>query len=399
MTWELLVHAPPTGLGWAQWVDRQKAEAWRAVCRSLQAQPPPGGSTAENLEVQFRATLDVWLAVGGWCLACDLPCEIFVPYARAVLVTSPEVWRPALLQALRRESPEYVEAQAETVVEVSRRLSLRNSFPGVDDRWLKSPVAPSPPQGLDYNRSGAVGEDRTIWGAWVWAEWYPGALAADHTGRVFGLTPVRDIYAAGLAAASFIAGRTTEEAIDACRNYAAAKNLRTARAIAPNALPSEVSALIVSTRSDDELLNTRVSPELADIAAVGGIAGAAIGGLGSPVAAVIVGIFAGLGAALQRAFGTAVGYNVDAFGRREPVLERTSISGSLAPRSAPSHAVPAPLGLLLRLPVAVEQSERPPVLPGGGEPRFSRAAKGSAAKMAGALALAWLLLSNSGRKG
>lgn len=391
-----MIHAPASGLGWVQWVNLELAEGWRSKCRALVGSTPPDGSIASNLETQFAATLALWEAVSGWLLACDLPAPVFVPYARAVLVTTPQTWRPDLVRALRQYSPDYVEHDSTTFVEVSRRMSFSNASV-LDSRYLRSPVAPTPTQGLDFQRSGYDAVNQTIWGAWVFSEWYPGALTAGD-GRAFGLTPVREMYLTGLAMANFIGGRTVEEALDACRNYAAMKNLQTARTIAPRALPAEVNTLLIRTRSDDELLNTRVSSDLTTAAEVGAAAAAALGPL-APMAALVVGALSGLPALLQTAFGTAVGYNVDAFGRREPVLEKTSISGSLAPRIAPTHAVPLPPSVLIRGPlVQIERGEsRPPVIDPGSKSSSGSSSSSGSKKMLGGLVLLAVLVSNSGK--
>lgn len=390
-----MVHNPPSGLRWVQWVNADLAAAWRRECELRLRTAAPEASIAANVAEQAAATAALWEAVYGFLAACDLPYQIFVPYVRAVTITAPTVWRAELVTQLRRHSPDFVANEAE--VNVSMRLQFAAG--AVNRSWLVSLVAPTPTQGLDYQRTGFTSVDASIWGAWVWSEWYPGAGRAEHFGAVQGLQPMRESYELGREMAGWIAGRSVESSVNACRNYAALKNLQTAHAIAPGALPSEVNVLLARTLSADQLLTDQVSPGLATVAAVGAAASSALGPFAS-VAALVVGLLAGLGATLQSVFGTAVGYSVDAFGRRQPVLEKTFISGSLAPRAAPTHDVPIPPRFLRPIVlIPIEGGGAPIEEPGaegggGGGGSGGGSSKSSAAKV-GAVAFFLWLVSNS----
>lgn len=423
MTWAKLIHAPARGLGWVQWVDRANAEGWERELRRLLAAPRPWTQTVAVVRAgewaqeamparegfvpeQLAATRAIWAAVSAWLRAVDLPPPIFVPYARALLVTWPGVLRPALDRVLAANSPEYL-AHVTGGDPATVSLVLRVSFDArasVLAPLLAATAAPPTPRGVDFSRINAANAggvdsgNASIWSYWAWSEWYPGAGTAGQTGEVVALAPLSFSFDFGVEMASWITGRSMEAAVGACREYAAVKNLETAKLIAPDALPREALELIVRTASADQRLSHTVDPNLVDFAAVGGSLGLAAGAVpGGQLVGLFIGLATGLGAALQTAFGRAVGYSVDGFGRREPVLEATAISGSLAPMRAPTTTLVLPAGYRFDVIGAAGPIDLPPVVTVHDiTPRSGASSSGGA--ILALVALAALLASGSTRR-
>lgn len=334
-----------------QWVDRPNADGWIAELRRLIAgtdtTTPLDAATAADAAGQAEQTAALWRACGNWLRACDLPPYIFVPWVRSVTVTAPQVWRPELLALLNRYSEDYRDHADTATVNLAFRLSYSARSELAGESFLRAVQSPSPARGADYRRNSSSVTPRSFFTEWYWAEWYPGAGTAGE-GEVMGLVPLEHAFATGLAMASWLVFRGTESAVDDCRQFAAVKNLETARAAAPGVLPSEAEAHIATDRAADLRLSREVDPDLVELAGAGATVGgilAAIPGVG-PLAVVLVGLFMGLGAGLEAIFGRAVGWMADPWGRREPVLEGTAISGILlrGARVAPTQTLAEPPG-------------------------------------------------------
>jgi len=362
MTWEM-VRSTSTVPPWVQWMDVDNARGWIGALRRLLAAPDPGdaGDTLAVLTEGRAQVLALWRAIAAVGRACDLPSFVFAPYAQTRLILGnkfeagegfgrtlslppgqlyADLW--AAMRAKDSEGARRVLRGDPLVPELVWRVDLRPDC----TLWAEHLAAVDPPgDGTAENscvgRGAPAGGGRSSWDCWTWRESWPSALAADRRVRVVGLPPLRVFWDAGRSIASQIVEDGAEGVVTRSRAYAAAKNILTARAIGVE-LPEAV--LEFAARAEESRRSAPWDVNL--LAGSGATLGAAVGVLASnPVLGALLGAGFGLGQLLFAIFGQAQGYDVDAFGRREPVLERTWIGGEIDPPTPPPFSLETPPGL------------------------------------------------------
>jgi len=362
MAWEL-VTSPNTIPPWVQWIDRANASGWVAVLRRLLTAPHPAeaGDTAAILVEGRLQVLALWRALGAVGRACDLPSFVFAPYAQARLLLGnrfeagegfgrtlpnlpPGTLYADLWSAMRAKNSEgyrRVMRGDPLVPEIVWRVDLRSDC----TVWAEHLAAVNPPGGGTAENScvgvGApAGGGLSSWDCWTWRESWPSVISADRRVTVRGLPPLEVFWLAGRDIASQIVEDGVDGIVSRSRAYAMAKNILTARAIGvelPEAIVEFAARAETARRSSPWDVNL--------MAGAGATIGTAVGVLASnPVLGALLGAGFGLGQALFAIFGQAQGYDVDAFGRREPVLERTWIGGELSPPTAPAFELEPPPG-------------------------------------------------------
>ena len=324
-------------LRFVQWVDEVAARGWLAVLRVLVAREYPADAAA-----RWSAQTDLWRALSGFYLACDLPPTSDPGYRNACCARlgcdgSVGSWRVDLGAMLARHSPEYREAIADGV---GFRFDL------VQRQWLspsgtifgagQGAVAP-PARGSDNYRTGCnAGESGAE--CWAWHEWVPGAFDAAPYGEVNAMVPMRASWELAREVAQSVVDAGLVGVLARARAWSALTNLRTARALGLE-VPAELAGIAASEQA--ERFRTDPTAVPVSLVADGVLAPLAIlvaGGL--PLAGALLGVVAGIPYLLQALFGRAVGFSTDPWGRREPVFQPTAISGGGT--SPPVHEVPAP---------------------------------------------------------
>lgn len=361
MAWEMVVSrdsSPP----WVQWIDRANASGWIAVLRRLLDAAPPteAGAVGAVVEEARRQVLAVWRAIGAVAAACDLPSHVFAPYAQTRLLLGnrfesgegfgrtlpslpPGELYAELWAAMRAKNSDAYRRVAVNGDPFAPSLVWRVDLRRDGSLWAEHLAAVDPPGSGRAENScvgvGApVGGGLSSWDCWTWREDLPGPLSADRTVRVVGLPPLRVFLAAGHEIAARIVALGVDGVVTESRAYALTKNLLTARAIGVE-LPEDV--LLFAARAEAARRSSPFSVNV--LAGLGAGIGPVVGVLASnPVLGALVGAGMGLGQLLFTIFGQAQGYDVDAFGRREPVLETTWISGQIAPPLEPSQVLDVP---------------------------------------------------------
>ena len=348
---------------WVQWVDRPKADGWARRLGEL-ARVEPAGDFAS----QVAATRELWEALGAFYQSVDLPPQADPSYVRAWVARdagSPYrgagVWRTTAFRALMRESEDARDAARDNDVftlDLVKRITLTERAT-VEASMVAITQAPPTSRGVDYTRSGCLPGQTSFWSCWCWSEWWPGAFTAGG-GAVLAVPPVQEFWRLAADVARTIADAGALGTVARSRRFTAVANLRNARD-AGASLPEDLVALA----ADDAVLRATLDPDLTEAAEVTALlAGVLVAATSLPFAGAILGLFASAPAVLQLIFGRAVGSSVDAFGRRTPRYQATSISGSLAPRLAPTQDPPAAPVRLLAVPVFNDNREPPPeVLP------------------------------------
>lgn len=360
MAWEL-VRSRDSTPPWVQWIDRPNAEGWIAVLRRLLDAPPPteAGAVGAVVEEARRQIVAFWRAIGAVAAACDLPSHIFAPYAQTRLILGnrfesgegfgrtlpslpPGELYAELWAAMRgKDSAGYrrVAGGDPFAPSLVWRVDLRRD----GSLWAEHLAAIDPPgsgtaENACVGRGAPIGGGLSSWDCWTWREDLPSAISADRTVRVVGLPPLRVFLSAAHEIASRIVAAGVDGVVTESRAYALTKNLLTARAIGVE-LPEDIA--LFAARAEEARRSAPFSVNT--LAALGAGIGPVVGVLATnPVLGALVGAGLGLGQVLFTIFGQAQGYDVDAFSRREPVLETTWISGQLSPPLAPSQVLEVP---------------------------------------------------------
>lgn len=369
------------GRQFVQWMDVPRADGWRRECARL-AREAPRSNVAQAI-AQARA---IARAVSAFYLATDLPPQGDPVYVRAWVsrdTGSPYqgagAWTTAMLAALQRVSPQAREAIADDdtfTLQLVRRIDL-GLRAEVRDASLGITVPPPTPRGRDFERMGcAPGGPQSIAACPIWSEWWPGAFTAAD-GAVVAVPSIADHYALFRDVAQAIgAAPSTASYVARARAWIVGANLVAAREAGVE-LPEELAGLA----TEPDALRQAVDPDLETAGAFGsGVAAVAVA-LAGPFAGALVGLLVGMPAFLQAAFGRAVGRSYDPFGRTRPVWQPSAISGSLAPRTAPTQEVPEP-------PVDLRGSVLVPVEVGDPRPDVTVFENESESESGGGLAIA-----------
>lgn len=349
---------------WVQWVDRAKADGWARRLGELARLDP----STTDLAAQVAATRELWEALAAFYQSVDLPPQADPAYVRAWVARdagSPYrgagVWRTTAFRHVLRESEDAREAAADNepfTLDLAKRITLSDRAT-VDAALLAATQAPPTARGVDYTRSGCLAGQTSVWSCWIWSEWWPGAFTASD-GAVVAVPPVGDFWRLAADVATAVADAGSLGTVARARRWTAVTNLRNARD-AGASLPEDLVALA----ADDAVLRSTLDPDLTEAAEVTALlAGAVVAATALPFAGALLGLLAAAPAALQAIFGRATGSSVDAFGRRMPRYQPTAISGSLAPRLAPTQDPPAAPWRPVELPPPLVVVQPPPeVLP------------------------------------
>lgn len=339
MSWTLETQTDGA-IEWAQYVDVEAAEGWRAAAASwVDARIP------DRWEDQRRALVSLATCLGATGNALDLPVQSFEPLARTLLTRDPgpdplaigypaSPWRQdafARLRAISNDAREWPENQWS--LDLAHRIGWTREGAVVDAR-LDVTSAPDTPRGADFKRIDAANYGGSFWQGAAFSEWFPGWGAAERV--AWGVAVVPGLWhwtqmqdAAKLCEASNWRGLVTRS-----RAWVKAKNLLTAKAVG-GAIPEDI---ITATAAALEL---RGAGPPRTVRAIYGAVAAAIS-LAVPIGPAVAAIAAGIIEGLYALGAAAVAYQVDLWGRREPVLEVERLSGTITARErrAPTHTPP-----------------------------------------------------------
>ena len=325
---------------WAQYVDVEAAEAWRAAASSWLAANVP-----DRWEDQRRALVSLATCLGALSSSLDLPVQSFEPWARTLLQRDPgpdplpigypaSPWRVDALARIRRHSEDARNwAEGQFITDLAHRIGLTREGAVVVIR-LDAAHAPDTPRGADYRRQDGGEHRGSFWGAMAWSEWYPPTGAAERVAWSVSVVPGLWHWTHFQDAARLCEASTWRDLVSRSRAWVRAKNLLTARAIG-GAVPADI---IQATA--DALALPGAGPPMRVRAIYGAVAGAV--SLAVPIGPAIALVVSGIIEGLYLLGGAAVAYQVDLWGRREPVLEVERLTGVITTRErrAPTHTPP-----------------------------------------------------------
>lgn len=367
MSWVLTASrdsSPP----FAKWLDIEAAERWRGIMRYyLDHDASEWARVGGDEAAQWRKVAEYFAALRGFALACDLhPCDLAWygprrqkgdPGTNDVpgLFTDAAIWnapyRRAVVDTLNRYSSGYREmlarARAGDRADLDLTIQLRVDLDASGAVVVRNGPLPDPPSGAD--RFGvddaATGGVRSSWASTAWVE--GDADAGRLEVNVF--CPLAWSYDLARAAMEDCVRFSVLASVARSLAWIGTRNAKLAQLFGGDGTPAEVVEL---ARSWDLAAVTAVEPPTAWRAAIGGMgtlaAAALASGVAAPVAAlttVAVGILFGVPELLNRffsaVFGVAVARGYDCWGRAQPYLARQDYTGSLNPRTEPTHAIPA----------------------------------------------------------
>jgi hypothetical protein len=286
-------------------------------------------------------------SVRGIALACDLlPIALGTYQAARIaanpgtndldIYTSAGTWLDAAGPAMRAGVPE-VAAYPEVDLRPVCRVDFTNT--GV----LTVPAdAPDPYSGSDGRREFIA--DATFgwdsWDGWVFKWWTPAAGSANPFAEVSALLPLRLAWEFWSGIARTLLRLKINGALARSGAFITLRNVQLSKRLGGTGLPETIinasAALEVDRLSGDSPLGEREEMLIGSVVALV----AAI----NPVAGAVAGVVVAAAELLLRLLPRAVAIPVDAWGREGYFLERVALTGTLAPRAAPTHAIPPPAG-------------------------------------------------------
>lgn len=192
-----------------------------------------------------------------------------------------------------------------------------------------------PDSGSDRREGiGPAGHAWHPWDGYIIKTWVPPAGAASSRAEVTVLFPLQWSWELLLGVGRLMVARKINGTLALSAAWVAARNFRLSKVLGGRGLPATI--VEASASVDVALLgNGGFSPTVDQLLGAVVAIAAAI----NPIAGLVVGIAVGLAELLSSVLPPAVAYASDAWGHRLPFLQSFALSGQLAPREAPTHAL------------------------------------------------------------
>jgi hypothetical protein len=202
--------------------------------------------------------------------------------------------------------------------------------------------APDPYSGSDGRRDWIA--DSTFgwdsWDGWVFKWWTPAAGSANPFAEVSALLPLRLAWEFWSSVARTLLRLKINGALARSAAFCTLRNVQLSKRLGGTGLPESIIAASASLEvarleGDSPLSETQEQLVGSVVALVAAI---------NPVAGAVAGVVVAVAELLVRILPRAVAIPTDPWGRQGYFLEVLNLSGTLAPRAAPTHAIPPPVG-------------------------------------------------------
>jgi hypothetical protein len=301
---------------------------------------------ADRTARQLERIQKIAESIRGIALACDvLPIALGTYQAARIaadpgsndlgIYTSPGTWLEAAGPAMRSAVPEVA-----AFPEIDLKTFCRVDFNGTGSLTMPTD-APQPYSGTDGRRgwtASAFGWRE--WDGWVFQWWTPPAGAANPFAEVSALLPIRLAWEFWSGVGRTLVRLKINGAMARTSSFCTLRNVEWSKRLNGTGLPETIvnasAALDVARLSGDSPLGA--SEEQLVGAVVGLIAAI------NPVAGAVAGVVVAVAELIVRLLPPAVAVPVDPWGRTGFFLERVNLTGTLAPRAAPTQPIPPPVG-------------------------------------------------------
>jgi hypothetical protein len=302
---------------------------------------------ADRLRRQTERVRQLAESVRGFCLAVDVDPLNLGSYASARLnafnrgdlavFDSEQTWQTGLSAAIA------------TNPEAAARITANPYFPEIFSRVdfttgaavIVRDAPQDPDEGVDATISVMIGPGSwNAWEGWIVKYWTIPTGAAALENQVTALLPLRAAWEFWSGVARVLLRLKINGALARTSAYVILRNTQLSRALGGTGLPDTIinssAALDVAHLSGDAPLSPTqealVGSVIALVAAI------------NPVAGAIAGVVWAVAELVARLLPPAVAVPVDEWGRRGFFLLAQDYTGKLAPKAAPTHAIPPAIG-------------------------------------------------------
>lgn len=301
---------------------------------------------ADRTARQLERIQKIAQSVRGIALACDLPTIALGTYQAARiaansgtndlgLYTSPGTWLDAAGPAMRAGVPAVA-----GYPEIDLRPVCRVDFTGQGTITMPAD-APDPYSGSDgrvaYTASAFPWR---AWDGWVFKWWTPPAGSANPFAEVSALLPLQIAWQFWSGIARTLLRLKINGALARSAAFCTLRNVELSKRLGGTGLPESIIAASASLEvarleGDSPLSETQEQLVGSVVALVAAI---------NPVAGAVAGVVVAVAELLLRILPRAVAIPVDPWGREGFFLETLNLTGTLAPRTPPTHSIPPPAG-------------------------------------------------------